>query len=47
MATDTYGLNKAARLQAQRDAQAKADTPEPLDPPFPLSRNRLIQRSLA
>jgi hypothetical protein len=37
MATDTFGLDKAARLQAKRDAKAKANAPQPLEPPFPFT----------
>lgn len=32
---DSFGLNKAARLQAQREEQRRLDEPPPLDPPFP------------
>lgn len=32
---DSFGLNKAARLQAAREAQQVLDAPPPLDPDFP------------
>lgn len=34
---DSFGLDKAARLKAKRDAKDEAEKPEPLDPPFPFT----------
>ena len=30
-----FGLDKAARLQAEREQEAEARKPQPLNPPFP------------
>ena len=30
-----FGLDKAARLQAEREQEAEARKPNPLNPPFP------------
>ena len=32
---DGFGLDKTARLTAQRERRAEEDRPTPLDPPFP------------
>lgn len=32
---DGFGLDKAARLKARREAEAEADRLEPLEPEFP------------
>lgn len=34
---DTFGLNKAARIKAQRETERLENTPPPLDPEFPYS----------